>query len=288
MTGGGKTDLIPAGNGSLTGMHRKTWQMSDLLSRASLQNPVPSAGGDNTAAELDRLAPSIRPSEKPRGYQRWRSLLFLHWPLPPEQLRPLVPAELSLDLHDEMAYLGIVLFAMEGVRHRWWPEPLSMQFLEVNVRTYVHHGETPGIYFLSLDANSRLATWGARTFWSLPYHHARMQMSAGEEETTYSIHRNRSGPHLRARYRVGEMLGASQPGTLEHFLLERYWLFTLHRGQLCKAQVHHRPYVAEQATLLEYEGQLGAAAGLPQLGEDPPLVHFVRGVDAEVFRLQTA
>ena len=215
-------------------------------------------------------------------------MLFLHWPLPPEQLRPLVPAELSLDLHNEMAYLGIVLFAMEGVRHRWWPEQISMQFLETNVRTYVFHGETPGIYFLSLDANSRLATWGARTFWSLPYHHARMTMSTGQEETTYSIRRSRSDAQLQARYRVGEMLGASKAGTLEHFLLERYWLFTPHRGRLCKAQVHHQPYLAQQAELLEFEDQLRDAAGLHQLGGPPPLVHYVEGVDADIFRLQTA
>ena len=244
--------------------------------------------GTGAGTQLDRLSPSVRPTGRPRGFQRWRSLLFLHWPVPPEHLRQLIPAELSLDLHGEMAYLGIVLFAMEGVRHRWWPERLSMQFLEANVRTYVYHGETPGIYFLSLDANSRLATWGARTFWSLPYHHARMTMSVGEEETTYSIRRSRSGTLLRARYQVGEMLGASEPGTLEHFLLERYWLFARHRGQLCKAQVHHQPYLAKQATLLEYEDQLGAAAGLHQLGGDPPLVHFVEGVDTEGFRPQTA
>jgi len=244
--------------------------------------------GTGAGTQLDRLSPSVRPTGRPRGFQRWRSLLFLHWPVPPEQLRPLVPAELSLDLHGEMAYLSIVLFAMEGVRHRWWPEQLSMQFLEANVRTYVYHGETPGIYFLSLDANSRLATWGARRFWSLPYHHARMEMSAGEQETTFSIRRSRSGALLHARYQVGETLGASEPGTLEHFLLERYWLFAPHQGQLCRAQVHHQPYLAEHATLLEFEDQLRAAAGLPQLSGDPPLVHFVSGVDTEIYPLRTA
>jgi uncharacterized protein YqjF (DUF2071 family) len=265
-----------------------TGAMNRQHSPLAILDAIPPVATSVPSLQLDRLSPSVRPAGSPRGYQRWRSLLFLHWPVPPEQLRPLVPADLSLDLHGEMAYLGIVLFAMEGVRHRWWPERLSMQFLEANVRTYVYHEETPGIYFLSLDANSRLAVWGARAGWSLPYHHARMEMTTGQGETAFQIRRSRSDVLHHVRYRVGEMLEPSEPGTLEHFLLERYWLFVRHRNQLCKAQVHHCPYPARHAELLEFEDQLRASAGLYQLNGDPPLVHFVEGVDTEIFGLQPA
>ena len=87
---------------------------------------------------LDRLTPAQRPDGPVKGYQRWRSLLFLHWEVPEQQLRPLLPPSLSLDLYNDTAYVSIVLFAMEGVRARWWPELLSLRFLEANVRTYVH------------------------------------------------------------------------------------------------------------------------------------------------------
>ena len=70
---------------------------------------------------IDRIAPTRRPSGRVVGYQRWRSLLFLHWPIPVEILRPLVPAELTLDLHDGVAYVAVVPFVMEGVRPSWWP-----------------------------------------------------------------------------------------------------------------------------------------------------------------------
>jgi hypothetical protein len=45
---------------------------------------------------IDRIAPTRRPSGPVQGYQRWRSLLFLHWPVPIESRRPLVPRRLSI------------------------------------------------------------------------------------------------------------------------------------------------------------------------------------------------
>jgi len=250
--------------------------------------PDPVAGVPVAQLQIDRLSPSIRPAGKPRGYQSWRSLLFLHWPVPCDQLRRLVPEELSLDLYQDTAYLGIVLFGMQDVRHRSCPPFLSFNFLEANVRTYVHYRGNPGIYFLSLDANSRLAVWGARTAWSLPYHHSRMEMRSGNEETVFDIRRSSSSAFHRTRYRLGAVLPPSEPGTLEHFLLERYWLFVRHRGRLCKAQVHHHPYPSQEAHLLEFEDQLRASAGLHELHGDPPLVLFSEGVDTEVFGLQLA
>ncbi len=255
---------------------------------AEIPPPDPIAGVPDPELQLDRLGPSVRPAGKPRGYQSWRSLLFLHWPVPCDQLRPLVPEELSLDLYQDTAYLGIVLFGMQDVRHRICPRFLSFNFLEANVRTYVHYRGNPGIYFLSLDATSRLAVWGARTAWSLPYHHSRMEMQSGNGETLFHIRRSSSAAFHRTRYRLGERLPPSEPGTLEHFLLERYWLFVRHRGRLCKAQVHHHPYPAREAHLLEFEDQLRASAGLHELHGDPPLVHFSEGVDTEVFGLQPA
>ncbi|MDE0735646.1 MAG: DUF2071 domain-containing protein, partial [Pirellulaceae bacterium] len=82
--------------------------------------------------EINRFSPGQRPDERAIGYQRWRSLLFLHWEVPEEALRPLVPTHLSLDLYQGTAYVSIVLFGMEGVRASWWPELMSFRFLEAN------------------------------------------------------------------------------------------------------------------------------------------------------------
>jgi uncharacterized protein YqjF (DUF2071 family) len=126
---------------------------------------------------IDRLTPCQRPKGRPAGYQRWRSLLFLHWPVPVELLVPLVPAELAIDADPALmpagtAWVGVVAFAMEGVRFRGMPEAVALDFLETNVRTYVLGPERkdgtrePGVFFFSLDAASRLAVRAARMFYA--------------------------------------------------------------------------------------------------------------------------
>lgn len=237
---------------------------------------------------IDRIAPTRRPDSPVRGTQRWRSLLFVHWPVPIDAMREAVPRALELDLLDGTAYVGVVPFAMEGVKPSWWPEALAFRFLETNVRTYVVHRGVPGVYFFSLEAASRLAVFAARTFWGLPYHHARMALSRGGNEIRYETRRSGRGARLLARYVVGDALGASRPDTIEHFLLERYVLFVERRGRLFSGRVHHTPYPAHRAELLEVEDDLVAAAGLPAPRGAPAYVHYSPGVDVEIFGLERA
>src|ERR1700690_3843835 len=80
--------------------------------------------------------------------QEWHDLLFLHWPVPPEQIRPLIPGSLDLETHEGSAWVGIVPFRMAGVRLRGTPAlPGLSAFPELNVRTYVRSGDKPGVWF---------------------------------------------------------------------------------------------------------------------------------------------
>src|SRR5262245_20685303 len=93
----------------------------------------------------------------------WHDLLFAHWPVKVESLRPLVPSELAIDTFDGQAWLGVVPFRMTAVRPRICPSlPGLSAFLELNVRTYVTAEGKPGVWFFSLDAASRLAVRAAR------------------------------------------------------------------------------------------------------------------------------
>jgi len=212
----------------------------------------------------------------------------MHWPIPIDVIRPLVPARLELDLLDGTAFVGVVPFVMQGVRPRWWPRRLAFDFLETNVRTYVTHNGRPGVYFFSLDAASSLAVWAARRFWGLPYYRAEMHIEQTGDEISYRSRRYGSEARLEVRYRLGEMLGPSKLGTTEHFVLERYLLFLEHRQEIYVGQVHHRPYPAQRAEVLEVDDQLMQAAGLGQIQEPPELVHFAAGVDVEVFNISRA
>lgn len=236
---------------------------------------------------IDRVSPGKRPAGRRAGQQKWRDLLFLHWPVPLSVLRPLVPAHLNIDTFDGVAYIGLVPFSMEGVRP-WWM-PFGMDFLETNVRTYVHNnGKDPGVWFFSLEAASWLAVRAARLGWNLPYHHARMRADKHGEVLRYSTIRvGQPAATSSASFKVGPELPASEPGTLQHFLLERYYLYSrAGTGHLMRGQVHHPPYPAHSVELRTVNDGLIAAAGLPKPKGMPPLAHFSPGVDVDVFSLE--
>src|SRR5215469_15399426 len=70
--------------------------------------------------------------------QTWENLLFTHWRVSAEQLRPRVPAGLEVEEHDGSAWVGITPFRVTGLRSRGMlPLPGGSSFLELNVRTYV-------------------------------------------------------------------------------------------------------------------------------------------------------
>jgi uncharacterized protein YqjF (DUF2071 family) len=225
--------------------------------------------------------------------QSWRSLGFLHWEVAAESLRSRLPPALKLDTFDGRAYVGLVPFTMHGVRPPWAPPlPFVSAFHEVNVRTYVHHeGREAGVYFFSLDAASRLAVWGARTFWKLPYHFARMSLArAAGDRIAYASARRWPAPvpaECRLVYgpRPGSRPAPAQPPSLEHFLAERYVLYTTARDRLLRGRVHHPPYPLQAGECTERSETLLAAAGLEPTGA-PPLVHYAAGVDVEVFALE--
>lgn len=238
--------------------------------------------------EIDRIAPTRRPEGRAAGYQRWRHLAFVHWRVPVATLRPLVPKALEIDTFDGEAFIGIVPFTMLGVRPRWAPAvPGISNFHETNVRTYVHReGAEPGVWFFSLDAASQLAVAIARAFWHLPYHHARMTLAAGDGEIRYDSERRANGALFRGTCRLNGEPQAAKPGTLEHFLAERYILYAQKRdGALRRGQVHHTPYPLQTAELADHDESLLAAAGIAR-PVGAPLVHFASGVDVEIFPLR--
>src|SRR5690348_8078357 len=101
--------------------------------------------------------------------QIWHDLLFAHWPIAPETLRPLVPSQLPLDLFEGQCWVGVIPFHMSGVRARLLPPvPGLSRFPELNVRTYVTLQNKPGVFFFSLDATNLPAVCAARIFYHLP------------------------------------------------------------------------------------------------------------------------
>jgi uncharacterized protein len=237
---------------------------------------------------MDRLALTHRPEgQRLVMRQLWRQLLFLHWPLDPEQVQRFLPPGLTVDTFENQAYLGLVPFTMRGIRPVWAPAvPGLSNFHETNVRTYVHQkNKNPGVYFFSLDAANQIAVTIARTLWNLPYHFAQMQLTKNSQQIIYASTRHSDSAHTKICAELpSDTPRVATPGTLEHFLIERYLLYTHKNNTLLSGRVWHEPYQIQKATILEFDDQLCAAAGFPNLSP-PPLAHFVAGVDVQIFPL---
>jgi uncharacterized protein YqjF (DUF2071 family) len=224
----------------------------------------------------------------------WHHLLFLHWAMPAEILQPLLPPQLEIDTFDGIAYVGLVPFTMRNVRPNWLPAPLahlSENFHETNVRTYVRfRGEDPGVWFWSLDAADLPATIAARLWFKLPYFWSSLQLQLENDTIKYFGQRLWPGPKP-AEYgiecRTDSEVFVAQPGTIEHFLVERYRLYSRRGNTLYSGRVQHVPYPLQRAKVLSLRENVVQAAGITRPTTEP-LVLYSRGVDVEVFPLQRA
>ena len=243
---------------------------------------------------IDRLAPTLRPRGPVVMRQEWRHLLFLHWEVPAEAIKALLPPGLEVDTHDGRAFIGLIPFAMHGVRPRFLPSlPWLSNFHETNVRTYVHReGKDPGVWFFSLDAANPVAVAIARVAFGLPYYRAKMRLKVGPiagpgQALIYGSERLGVGPNpprVEVEARVVGPVVRAEVGSLEHFLAERYLLYSVRGGKLFRGQVHHRPYPLQAAEVDSLDETLIAAAGIDR-PDRPPLVHYAAGVKVDIFGL---
>jgi uncharacterized protein YqjF (DUF2071 family) len=223
--------------------------------------------------------------------QTWHDLLFAHWPISPAALIPLIPPPLVLDTYEGQAWVAVVPFRMSGVRPRSIPGvPWLSAFPELNVRTYVTapDGSKPGVFFFSLEAANPIAVIMARRGFFLPYYHARMSVIDRGDHLAYVSTRTHTGaPRAEFAGRYGPSGGVygSRPGTLEHWLTERYCLYTVAgQSRVYRGDIHHSPWPLQPAEAEIATNSMAAAAGI-SLPDIPPLLHFARRLDVVVWPL---
>ncbi|MBI1310941.1 DUF2071 domain-containing protein [bacterium] len=247
-----------------------------------------------TSAGIDRLSVTRRPDESAIGFHKWANLSFIHWRVDAELLRPLVPPLLEIDTYGGDAWIGLVPFTLTGVRPWWSPAmPWLSAFHETNVRTYVHRdGRDPGVWFFSLDAARLIAVEIARRFWHLPYFHARMSLQREERTVDYASARRDRRCQQRAELQIRTVIEdaethSAEPGTLEHFLAERYLLYCSQpNGRLYCGRVWHSAYPLQAARLEQCRQSLLSVAGVP-VPENPDHVLFSPGVTVDIFPLKS-
>ena len=218
--------------------------------------------------------------------QTWNDLLFAHWPIDPGLVRARVPHELPLDTFDGRCWIAVAPFHMSGIRARGLsPIPGLSSIPELNVRTYVTLEGKPGVFFFSLDTPSGIAVWAARTFYRLPYFRAIMGMNRSGDTIRYTSNRRNSNTAFRASYGPVAPVQLREQGTLEHWLTERYCLYTVANHKIYRAEIHHCPWPLQDAAAQIDFNNMTAAAGIP-LPQLPPLLHFSRRLEVLIWPLR--
>ncbi len=246
----------------------------------------------NTTAILKSV--DHRPYPLPAGpwvmTQIWHELLFAHWPIAADVLRPLVPAILPLDIFDGQAWLGVVPFHVSYARPRGVPSiPGVSRFTEMNVRTYVTVQGIPGVYFFSLDASNPIDVTTARKVFHLPYFNAVMRSLRVDDSIHYRsrrTHRGAPSAQFEALYRPIARVAPALRGTLEYWLTERYCLYTVMKHDLVyRCDIHHQPWPLQAAELETARNTMAQAQGI-HLPDTPSLLHYAQRQEVLVWWLR--
>jgi uncharacterized protein YqjF (DUF2071 family) len=212
----------------------------------------------------------------------WLSPLFVHWPIAPEKVRPLIPSSLEIDTFDNQAWLTALPFRMAGSRLRYTPAlPWLSNFLELNVRTYVRFGETGGVWLLGAEVANPIVARGARLFLDMPFYCARMSCVKANGGLRYSTQRAQRGAppaQFIVEYRPVGPVYQVEPGTLDDWLTERYCVYSTDRkGRLMRGDIHHIRWPLQQVEAEIQANTLLATLGL-NVSQTPSLLHYSPGV----------
>ncbi|WP_435078451.1 YqjF family protein [Halococcus sp. AFM35] len=223
------------------------------------------------------------------AYVVCRDVLFAHWPIDVEQLRPYIPKQLTIETFDGSAWLGIlVVDVAEAGLHRL---PFRSSFPSLNLRTYVNVDSEPGVYFLDLDTTEQLGALIGRNAFGLPYHQARMNFSRHNGKITFESRRTDSD--LPARFEVTYQPSPesnpfeAEPKSIEDFLIERSRFYVsggrsgvaavrpTTQDAILEATIDKDPWSLQQAVATIHTNTLFDAIDLSPT-KDEPLCHYSR------------
>lgn len=216
-----------------------------------------------------------RPWPMPPGtwkfYQEWNRVVFLHWRVPLDELKKLVPSQLEIDTFGGQAWISLVAFTMEKIRPRYIPPfPPISNFHEINIRTYVKYNNKAGVYFLSIEGGKRFSCFLARQISGLPYRYSKINRSKNDYISKNNIYKD----ELLIQYSAGKKI--QQPSATDKWLTERYALFDDADKKIVTYELHHMPWEIHELSIEK------AAISYPRFGNlihnAPDVAHYSNGV----------
>ncbi len=232
----------------------------------------------------------------------WRYLAMLNYEVPPEVLRPLVPAGTALDLWRGRALVSVVGFRFLRTRLLGVPVPFHRDFDEVNLRFYVRHVAADGavrrgVAFVRELVPRRAIALVARLAYNEPYRAVPMRSRvpaapagappAAPGRVSYEWRWGGAAWSHVAATAVGAPALPDPEGEAA-FITEHYWGYTRQRdGGTVEYEVAHPPWrvwdAAAPALDADVAGLYGAAFAGPLAGA-PSSAFVAEGSPVAVYR----
>ncbi len=183
----------------------------------------------------------------------WRKLIMAQYAVDPAILQPHLPGGLELDLYEQpnqppQCFVSLVGFLFDRVRLKGIPIPFHTRFEEVNLRFYVKRTMPDGTFrrgvvFISEIVPKPAITWTARALYGEAYRTAPTRHlwrtspdpNSPQAELDISYAWQLPRPRRSNRWQHLSVQAAAAPtdiapGSLEEFITEHYWGYTLHTG----------------------------------------------------------
>jgi uncharacterized protein YqjF (DUF2071 family) len=163
---------------------------------------------------------------------RWENLIMANYAVPPEVLKPYLPAGVELDLFEGEAFVSLVGFMFKNTRLFGVPIPFMGSFEEVNLRFYVKREEQGeirrGVVFVNETVPYKPVAWLANALYkehytAIPTRHQISEQGA-EKYIQYEWKVNGCWNQIQVRA-LCQTLGM-QHGSHEEFIFEHYYGYT--------------------------------------------------------------
>lgn len=127
---------------------------------------------------------------------------------------------------------------MEGIRFPFFPAIPSISSLwELNIRTYIEVNGVKGVYFFTLETDSRIGEFIAKKFFHLPYRYSKIKAEINETRYYFQHSREVYSFNLEAT-----ILDKRSPFEFDLWATERYSLFVKKKEKVFQGIVEHKPW----------------------------------------------
>lgn len=213
--------------------------------------------------------------------QTWRNYVALHWAIPGDSLRPLLPPALSPALLDGHARVTLAAFEVTQVEvSAPMPLPKLPPFSQVEVRTYAEdESGRIGVWYLALAASSGAAATAARFGFGLDYRTATIAIASADGEEpllTVDARADRSDPvGCSLALRAEGIAAPPAARSLDALLLEPPFAWSRNGDRLMRIDVEREELRVSRARVESLDETWLWSVGLRRPASSP-LAHLIR------------